>query len=402
MAPGLQEPSTESGGAVCVRELDTSTDSRTDTPATRAAFPVAIAEQHEAPASGFREGLPDTYHSRHDVHYVEALSAGLDSQPVRMVPLTRIDAAPLPDASTLGDLVRSIAEFGILQPLLVRPNDARFWLIAGRRRLAAARIAGLTAVPCLVHAVNETRALLLTREDNLREGPRAPMRDAVAAIDLDEPIDPGTARLIGELQDAMGSVHACLREMSTPEKTRERVAFQIMTAELARAEWLLQARQYLGATELLVHARLRGVALIDDVKRAAGAVISLRGGTLQAHVRGSLVVHGDRTLLSTVIVGLAWALFALGERVRDARVLVRLASPPGGGGPVLTVTQPSAVLVGRVLSRFFESSWPDRPGGAAAELAARLARHAAALHGAHLEVSSHAGAGTRVTMTFGG
>ena len=62
----------------------------------------------------------------------------------------------------------------------------------------------------------------------------------------------------------------------------------------------------------------------------------------------------------------------------------------------------SAVLVGRALSRFFESSWADRPGGAAAELAARLACHAAALHGAHLDVSSHAGAGTRVTMTFGG
>ena len=320
-----------------------------------------------------------------------------------MLPLTRIDAPPLPDASTLGDLARSIAEFGILQPLLVRPTDGRFCLIAGRRRLGAARLAGLTAVPCLVHAVNETRALLLTRADNLREAPRAPERDAPAATDLDEPIDPHTARLIGELQDAMGSVHACLRQMSTPEKTHERVAFQLMAADVARAEWLLRARQYLGATDFLAHTRFRGVALIDDVKRAAGTVISLRGGTLEAHaVRGTMVVHGDRTLLSTVIVGLTWALFALGERVRDARVLVRLASPPGGGGPVLTVTQPSAVLVGRVLSRFFESSWPDRPGGAVAELAARLARHAATLHGAHLEVSSHAGAGTRITMTFGG
>jgi hypothetical protein len=384
-------------------ELDTSTESTTDPPPPRPAFPIATAEQDEASPSGFREGLPESYRSRHDTHYVEALSAGLDSQPVRMLLLTRIDAPALPDNSTLGDLARSIAEFGLLQPLLVRPSEGRFCLIAGRRRLAAARLAGLTAVPCLVHAVNETRALLLTRAANLREEPRTPVRDTATATDLDEPIDPRTAMLIGELEDVMGSVQACLRQMSTPERTRERGALQLTVAELARAEWLLRARQYLGATELVGHSRLRGVALIDDVKRAAGTVISLRGGTLEAHaVRRTLVVHGDRTLLSTAIVGLAWALFALGERVRDARVLVRLASLPGGGGPVLTVTQPSAVLVGRVLSRFFESSWPDRPGGAAAELAARLARHTAALHGAHLDVSSRGGAGTQVTMTFGG
>ena len=384
-------------------DLDTQTESTTDPPPPRSAFPIATPERDEVSASGFREGLPETYRSRHDAHYVEALTAGLDGQPVRMLLLTRIDAPPPPDNSTLGDLARSIAEFGLLQPLLVRPSDGRFSLIAGRRRLAAARLAGLTAGPCLVHAVSETRALLLTRADNLRDEPRAPVRDTTAATDLDEPIDPRTAMMIGELEDAMESVQGCLRQMSTPEKTRERVAFQLTLAELARAEWLLRARQYLGATDLVAHARLRGAALIDDVKRAAGAVISLRGGTLEAQaVRGRLVVHGDQTLLSTAVVGLAWALFALGERVRDARVLVRLASPPGGGGPVLTVTQPSAVLVGRVLSRFFESSWPDRPGGAAAELAARLARHTAALHGAHLDVSSRGGLGTRVTMTFSG
>jgi ParB/RepB/Spo0J family partition protein len=385
-----------------VPELETSIESTTDPRLPRSGFPTATTEQHEAPASGFREGLPETYRSRHDTHYVEALSAGVGSQPVRMLLLARIDAPSPPDDANLGALARSIAEFGVLQPLLVRPTDGRFCLIAGRRRLAAARLAGLTAVPCLVHAVNEARALQLARADNLREEPRAPVRDSTAATDVDEQIDPRTARLIGELQDAIGSLHACVRQMSTPERTRERVALQLMTAEAARADWLLRATQYLAATELVAHARLRGDALVDDVKRGAGAVISARSGTLMADaVRGSLVVHGDRTLLATATVGLVWALFALGERVRDARVVVRLASPPGGGGPVLSVTQPSTVLVGRVLSRFFESSWPDRPGGAAAELAARLARHAAALHDARLEVSSHAGAGTRVTMTFG-
>ena len=385
-----------------MREHDSSSESTTDPPLSRRTFTVATTEQNDAPAAGFREGLPETYRPRHDVHYVEELTASAESQPVRLLALTRIDAPSLPDERTLGDLARSIAELGVLQPLLVRPTDGRFSLIAGRRRLAAARLAGLTVVPCLVHVVNDTLAHLLTEADNLREEPRVTAREEPGAVELDEPIDRCTARMIGELQDAVTSVQGCLQQMSPSASTRDRVVFQLLTAEAARAEWLVRARQYLGSMLPVAHSPVRGVALIDEVTRVAGVVIGLRGGMLHAHaVRGPLVVHGDHTLLSTAIVGLAWALFAVGERVQDARVYVRLAVR-AGGGPVLTVTQPSAVLMQRALSRFFDSSWLDRPGGAAAELAAQLARHAAALHGAHLEVSSRAGAGTRVTMTFDG
>ena len=77
---------------------------------------------------------------------------------------------------------------------------------------------------------------------------------------------------------------------------------------------------------------VRGAALVDQVKRIAGVVIGLRGGTLQAHVvRGPVVLQGDRALLSTTIIGLAWALFALGDQVQDARVQVRIAAAPESG-----------------------------------------------------------------------
>lgn len=67
---------------------------------------------------------------------------------------------------------------------------------------------------------------------------------------------------------------------------------------------------------------------------------------------------------------------------------------------MLAITQPSAVLSGFALARFFEAGWPERPGGSSAALAILLARHAAGVHGARLDVSSAAGAGTAVTMTF--
>jgi hypothetical protein len=107
-----------------VRDRDTSPESTTDPLLARAT--LVATDDEEAPARGFREGLPQSYRSRHDIHCVEELTASAENPLVRVLPLARIDAPPLPDEGTLGDLVRSIREFALLQPLLVRPRDGRF------------------------------------------------------------------------------------------------------------------------------------------------------------------------------------------------------------------------------------------------------------------------------------
>src|SRR5262249_40770446 len=61
----------------------------------------------------------------------------------------------------------SIREHGIVHPLLVRSRDKRFSVVAGRRRLAAARILRLPAVPCLVHDLDDRQAAALASADNL-------------------------------------------------------------------------------------------------------------------------------------------------------------------------------------------------------------------------------------------
>lgn len=76
----------------------------------------------------------------------------------------------------------------------------------------------------------------------------------------------------------------------------------------------------------------------------------------------SQVLHGDRTLLTAAVVGVAQALFALGELVQDPRVAVRLSGQSGGGPIALVITQPSAVLSETALARFFEAGWAERPG----------------------------------------
>ena len=55
------------------------------------------------------------------------------------------------DESSLRELAKSIGQHGVLQPLLLRPVNGRYQLIAGHRRLQAARLSGLNFVPAIVH-----------------------------------------------------------------------------------------------------------------------------------------------------------------------------------------------------------------------------------------------------------
>ena len=79
-----------------------------------------------------RRGLPATVKMRHDAHYVEALSASAGQPIGRMVPIDRVDPNPNQPRQVMGDLselMASIAEKGIIQPL-VRPQPR--WAISDR------------------------------------------------------------------------------------------------------------------------------------------------------------------------------------------------------------------------------------------------------------------------------
>jgi len=94
----------------------------------------------------------------------------------------------------LADLADSIAEFGVLQPLLIRPSlgseeGAPYRLVAGNRRLEAAKRAGLVAVPVVVRETNAVELRILQLTENLLRQDLAPLDEARAfqeLMDLDQ------------------------------------------------------------------------------------------------------------------------------------------------------------------------------------------------------------------------
>ena len=130
-----------------------------------------------------RRGLPIRVKMRHEAHFVEELAGRHEAALGKMVPLSALEPDPEQPRSTMGDLtdlVNSIRDKGILEPLLVRPvggpeaesadgrTGPRFRIIAGERRYRAALQAGLFEVPVIEMDVTEDEALEIALIENLQ------------------------------------------------------------------------------------------------------------------------------------------------------------------------------------------------------------------------------------------
>jgi len=133
-----------------------------------------------------KRGLPLKVKMRHDTHFVEALAARHETPVGKMVPLSAVE--PDPDQprkamGELGDLVRSIQDKGVLEPILVRPLDedggsTSFRIISGERRYRAAQEAGLFEIPVVVLDVSEEEALEIALIENLQRKDLTPFEEA--------------------------------------------------------------------------------------------------------------------------------------------------------------------------------------------------------------------------------
>lgn len=120
-----------------------------------------------------KRGLPTGLQMRHDAHYVEELSQNRPQQVGRMIAVDKLDPNPDQPRTEFGDLTEltaSIAEKGVLEPLLVKPNrlTGRWMIIAGERRWRSAQRAGLKEVPCVEMEVDEGTVAEIALIENMQ------------------------------------------------------------------------------------------------------------------------------------------------------------------------------------------------------------------------------------------
>lgn len=139
------------------------------------------------------------------------------------------------DEESLADLSASIAQHGVLQPLLVRPMpDGTYQLVAGERRWRASRMAGLTEVPAVIRDMNEQEAAELALIENLQREDLNPMEEAFGYRTLMETYGMTQEQAAQRVNKSRPAVANALRLLQLPTAIAEMVAAGDLSAGHAR------------------------------------------------------------------------------------------------------------------------------------------------------------------------
>ena len=201
------------------------------------------------------------------------------------------------EAGALAELAESVRALGVLQPLLVRPRPGgRFELIAGERRLRAARLAGLKRVPVVIAETDERGSLERALVENIHRADLNPMEEAAA---LEQLLDEGgltreeLARRLGRSRVAITNA---LRLLDLPTPVSRHLVEGRLTAGHGRALLTLSGSPFQARLAArAAHERL-SVRETEDRARRYQAIAGGAGAGERPSPRAPAVSEAQRAL----------------------------------------------------------------------------------------------------------
>lgn len=136
----------------------------------------------------------------------------------------------------LSELEASIREFGVLQPLLVRPmSDGSYKIVAGERRWRAARRAGLSEVPVIIKSLTDAQAAAIALIENLQREDLNPIEEAAGIKKLIEEYGFTQEEASEKLSKSRPAIANALRLLALPKDVAKLVENGTLSAGHARA-----------------------------------------------------------------------------------------------------------------------------------------------------------------------
>ncbi|MCV7377177.1 chromosome partitioning protein ParB [Mycobacterium alsense] len=150
------------------------------------------------------------------------------------------------DEEALAELVHSIREFGLLQPIVVRevagtPGGARYQIVMGERRWRAAQEAGLATIPAIVRETGDDDLLRDALLENIHRVQLNPLEEAAAYQQLLEEFDVTHDELASRIGRSRPLITNMIRLLKLPIAVQRRVAAGVLSAGHARALLSLEA-----------------------------------------------------------------------------------------------------------------------------------------------------------------
>jgi ParB family chromosome partitioning protein len=188
------------------------------------------------------------------------------------VPVDRLEPNPhqprlAMDPQSLRSLAASIRESGMVQPILVRPHDGRYQIIAGERRWRAALELGLATVPVTIRSVPEERLLELALVENIQREDLTPLEEAQAYQRLQEELHLTQEQVAQKVGRDRSTIANSIRLLRLPREVRELLGSGRLDAGHARA--LLALERPGDQVGLAWEAARRGLSVREVERRVA-------------------------------------------------------------------------------------------------------------------------------------
>jgi ParB family chromosome partitioning protein len=200
------------------------------------------------------------------------------------IPVDRITPNPAQprthfDAEALAELVTSIREVGLLQPIVVRPNGQdSYELVMGERRLRASKEAGLERIPAIVRETGDQVMLRDALLENLHRQQLNPLEEAAAYAQLLEDFGTTHEELATKIGRSRSTISNTIRLLGLPSSVQRRVAAGVLSAGHARA--------ILGLPTPEAQERMAERVVAEGMSvRGVEEAVTLAGGTEDAPAR---------------------------------------------------------------------------------------------------------------------
>jgi ParB family chromosome partitioning protein len=251
---------------------------------------------------------------------------------LRELPVDMIQANPWQPRSEaseegLGELVASIRENGVLQPVVVRRTEAGYQLVAGERRFVACKLAGLSEVPVVVREVTDRQMVELALVENLQREDLNPIDEARAYKRLQDEFSLTQEEIAEKVGKDRASVANQIRLLQLPHEIQDYVSRGTLSAGHGRA--LLAIEDPAKQLELGQAVASRGLSVRETerlTKRKTKARRKKGRGALPAEIA------------------------ALEENVRE-HLATRVAIRPSGRGGTIEIQYYSSEDLERILER---------------------------------------------------
>lgn len=192
----------------------------------------------------------------------------------------------------LDELIDSIKHYGILQPLLVKKvADNRYRLIAGERRLRAAKVIGLPIVPVIVKDVDEQDNLALSLIENLQRQDLNPMEEAEGLMRLTEEFGLTQEQAAAKVGKKRSTVANLMRLFDLPEEVQN--ALRAGQITLSHAKVILQATTPAKRKEVFKKI-VQGDLSVQTSTRLVPTKVKIRNAELEAQEKALESALGTR------------------------------------------------------------------------------------------------------------